>query len=139
MKASRFRSHARYEYLNVNPKSHVCDDCAIRAIAAITGRTWEETLSALFPLALRDARLPSDPDLFSKYLASLGFVRRGEPRDANNKKMSISAFLDSHPESQDFVCLAGSHHLTCVIGGKVRDIWDCSRETMHRWWEKPKD
>ena len=36
------------------------------------------------------------------------------------------------------VANVGSHHVTCIKDGKVQDIWDCSRNTMHKYWYKRK-
>ena len=138
MKASRFRETEHYSYLNANPKGRIGCDCVVRAISLALGQPWEQTVREMTEMGLKRGYILDDPHLFPAYLESKGFIPRREPRDAHNKKVSVAAFLASHPDDSDFVAVAGSHHVTAVVGGKVRDIWDCSDQTMHRWWSKPK-
>ena len=34
------------------------------------------------------------------------------------------------------VCTIGGHHVTCIIGGKVTDIWDCTGKFVGNYWKK---
>lgn len=135
MRASRLKSTAFYEYVNVNPKGRLSGDCVIRAVALMTEQSWERTVRDLTELGISKGYLCNDPDLFKFYLPSKGFEKLGEPRDENNKKMSVREYIRRHPE-REFVACVGSHHVSCVKDGKVRDIWDCSGETLHTIWLK---
>lgn len=136
MRDSRLKSTEYYEYTNLNPKNRISEDCVIRGVALVTGKSWEETIKNLTELGLKEARVCNDSKLFPLYLKQNGFVEMNEPRDVNNRKMSIKEFLIEHPEITSFLCIAGSHHVTAVKDRKVRDIWNSSTQTMHRWWVK---
>ena len=136
MKDSRLKSTAFYEYTNVNPKNKLCEDCVIRAIALGTGKSWEQTIRALTELGIPKGYVCNDSRLMSIYLEKNGFRSMNEPRDVCNRKMTIKEFLIENPEYENFICVAGSHHVTCVKDGKVRDVWNSSNQTMHRWWIK---
>ena len=134
MRDSRLRSTEFYEYTNVNPRGKICEDCVIRAVALITNESWESTIRQLTEMGIKKGYVCNDSRLFPEYLKTKGFVQMPEPRDVCNRKMTIKEFLIENPEYTDFICGAGSHHITCVKGGKVRDIWNSSTTTMHKWW-----
>ena len=136
MRDSRLKSTPWYEYLNMNPRNLLSEDCLIRAVALVTEQSWEQTIRELTELGIKKSRVCNDSKLMPDYLESKGFKAMPEPRDAYNKKMTIKEFLCANPEFKDFICFAGSHHVTAVKDGKVRDIWDSSKVTMHRWWRK---
>lgn len=136
MRDSRLKSTAWYEYTNMNPRNRISEDCVIRAVALITGQSWEQTIRELTELGIKHSYVCNDSKLFPIYLKQKGFECMNEPRDGYNKKMTITEFLRVHPDYTDFICVAGSHHVTCVKDRKVRDIWNSSNQTMHRWWVK---
>lgn len=141
MRSSRSASSPYYEYFNANPKGRLGSDCVVRAIALACRQSWEQTVREMTELGLKRARLLNDPELYPAYLESKGFVAHKEPRDAFNRKISVKEFLDKREafgfkEGEAAVAVAGTHHATCLEGGKVRDIWDCSGQTMHRWWSR---
>lgn len=136
MRDSRLKSTPYYEYTNLNPKNRLSEDCVIRAVALVTGQTWEQTIRELTELGIKNSYVCNDSKLFPKYLELKGFRQMNEPRDYFNKKMSIKEFLQEHPEYDTFLCVAGSHHVTAIKNGKVRDVWNSSNQTMHRWWVK---
>lgn len=136
MRASRTKSAPFYEYVNVNPKNRISGDCVVRAVALACGQTWEQTVREMTEMGIPKGLVLNDDKLFPLYLESKGFVAHAEPRTPSNRKMALKDFLAQNPQHDRFVCLVGSHHCTCAIGGKVRDIWDCSSNTMHRWWSR---
>ena len=136
MRDSRLKSTPFYEYLNLNPRNLLSEDCLIRAVALVTGQSWEQTIRELTELGIKKSRVCNDSKLMPDYLELKGFKAMPEPRDGNNCKMTIKEFLQTYPDYTDFICFAGSHHVTAVKDGKVRDIWDSSKTTMHRWWVK---
>lgn len=127
-----------YEYTNVNPKNKYGGDCVIRAIALATGQSWEQTIRELTELGIKKGLVCNDSKLYPKYLESKGFIQGKEPRDVCNRKMSIKQWIIEEQINEDsntvYVINAGSHHVTCIKNGKVRDIWNSSNQTMHKWW-----
>lgn len=137
-KILRMVDTSHYHYVNVNPKNKYGGDCVIRAIALALNQSWEQTVRELTELGLKKGFILNDVHLYPKYLESKGFIQMKEPRDYWNKKMSISEFLDLHKgeKLKVIVANAGSHHVTCIKDNKVNDIWNCSSQTMHKYWIK---
>lgn len=127
-----------YEYENVNPKNKFGGDCVIRAIAKATGQSWETTIREMTDLGIKMGFVLNDDHVFAKYLESKGFRKMNEPRDVCNRKLSVKDWLIQHEgcKIKPIVVVVGSHHVTCIIDNKVHDIWNCSNNTMHRYWIK---
>ena len=136
-KALRMIDTDYYKYVNVNPKDkHGCD-CVIRAIAHATNQTWETTIREMTELGIKMGYVLNDEHVYSKYLLSKGFIQCKEPRDACNRKMSVKEWIDGQ-RTNKYIIVAnvGSHHVTSIIDGQVHDIWNCSHNTMHKYWIK---
>lgn len=127
-----------YEYVNVNPKGKHCGDCVIRAVAHATDQSWADVIRDLTELGIKKGYVAIDKSIYPKYLEAKGFIQMPEPRDADNKKMSIREWLQRGLRKGTYVINAGSHHVTVVKDGKVNDIWNCSLSTMHKYWYKSK-
>lgn len=129
-----------YHYINVNPKDRFTGDCVIRAIALALNQSWEQTVRELTELGIKKGCVCIDRKLFPIYLKEKGFTQMKEPRHSDNTKMSIREWLGSREgwlwHSYKIVVSAGTHHISAIIDNKVNDIWDCSKETMHKWWVK---
>ena len=138
MRDSRLRSTEFYEYTNVNPHNRIGGDCVVRAIALITGQSWEQTVREMTELGIKKGLVLNDKDLYTLYLKEKGFKEMGEPRDVNNRKLTIKEWLIQREgmDVKPIIAKAGSHHLTAIKDGKVRDIWNCSNQTMHKYWVK---
>lgn len=138
-KEKRLKSNGYYSFVNLNPKGRFVGDCVVRAIALACNQTWEKTLRELTELGIKKGAVLNDKKLFPLYLKQKGFTQEKEPRELNHK-MTIRDWIDydasyeSGFRKKAYVILAGAHHLTCVKDGVVNDTWDCSKETMHRYW-----
>lgn len=139
MRDSRLKSTPYYEYTNVNPRNRICGDCVIRAIALVTGQSWETTVREMTEMGIKKGLVLNDKDLYPEYLKSKGFAEHNEPRDYNNRKMSVIDFVENNNVDYDFVANVGSHHVAAFKNGKVRDIWNSSRELLHKYWIKNKE
>ena len=136
-KELRMKNTEFYEYTNVNPKNKYGGDCVVRAVALATGMSWEQTIRELTEFGIKKGFVLNDYHVYEKYLESHGFIRCKEPRDCCNRKMSVKEWIiEEQINKGTFVIVAGSHHISCVIDGKVRDIWDASKVTMHKYWRK---
>ena len=144
MRDSRLRSTPYYEFTNVNPRNRIGGDCVIRAIALATGQSWETTVREMTEMGIKKGLVLNDRDLYPLYLKEKGFVECKEPRDVNNRKMTVEDYLHYtcygiDPDEINFVANVGSHHVAAVKNGKVRDIWNSSKETMHKYWVRNKE
>lgn len=133
----RLMTNEYYTYMNVNPRNKYGGDCVVRAIANALDEKWEDVVKELTEYGIKKGFLVNDEKNFIPWLEKeRGAIKMNEPRTNGNKKMSVREFIDSdyNIKYQIVVALVGSHHLTCIKNGKVEDTWDCSNNTMHRYW-----
>ena len=140
-KEMRMTDNLYYRYINVNPKGKYGGDCVIRAIALVCNQTWEQTVREMTELGIKKGLVLNDTKLFPLYLAQKGFRQMKEPRKFDNTKMTVREWLNGHDggglyRTYRIIVSVGSHHLSAIIDNKVNDTWDCSRNTMHKWWVK---
>ena len=136
-KQQRMKDTLYYKYYNVNPFEKFGGDCVVRAIALMTNDSWAGTIHKLTDLGIQKGFVLNDKHVYIDYLKKKGFIEMNEPRDDYNRKMSLADFLDNNPNVTDFVAIVGSHHVTAVKNGRVHDIWNCSNETIHRYYVVP--
>lgn len=134
-KKDRMYETQYYKYVNLNPKGKIGGDCVIRAIANALDQSWEQTVRELTELGLKMGFICNDKHTYYKYLKLKGFVECAEPRNYDNTKMTVRAFLTYNNEGT-IIANVGTYHVTCFKNNKVEDIWDCSKETMHKYWRK---
>lgn len=123
-----------FHFYNENPKGRNTDDCVIRAIATATGQTWDETLMGLTECALKHKYMINCPELYGKYLNTLGFIKQKQPKTRNNKKIRVSEFVKIF----DGIAVAniGCGHVACLKDGQVWDTWNSSNEIVGNYWVK---
>lgn len=124
-----------YEYTNVNPKDKFGCDCVIRAIAFALNQTWEQTVRELTEYGIKRGLVCNDKKLYPKFLIEKGFRQCAEPRNGDNTKMSAKKFINYIQEDDIIVAKVGTHHLTVIKDKKIHDTWDCSGNTMHKYWK----
>lgn len=129
-----------YKFVNVNPHNKITSDCVVRAIARATEQDWCKVYDDLVEIGRKYGYMPNEETCYNKYLTKLGWVKMKEPRNVFNKKYMVKDWLDETMMNEGvpdrIVATVGSHHLSCIYDGRVNDIWDCSRQTMHSYWVK---
>lgn len=121
-----------YRYYNCNPHHRRTDDCVIRAIAAGDGRPWDEVLTDLYKLMLKEGYMIGTPELYGKYLKDNGWVKQKQPTTKDGKKVRIKDFLKTFDGCA--IAHAGNRHVTYLSEGYVYDIWDCSDQIIGSYW-----
>lgn len=117
---------------NRNPKNKKVGDCVIRAISLATGKTWEEVLTDLFRISLKIKDVPTDKKTYTEYLATIGYYKQPQPRKDDNTKYTIREFAQEHKKGIYVVDMA--NHCTCVINGKIHDLWNCGNKSVGNYW-----
>lgn len=125
-----------FHYVNVNPKGRFRGDCVIRAISDALDQPWETTVREMTEMGIPKGLVLNDSTLYPMYLKSKGFVQRPELRKPDNTRMTVAEFIRQTRPEGAVVMNAGSHHVICIKDLKVRDIWDSSRQTAHKYWVK---
>lgn len=108
-----------FRYYNNNPLSLEEADCVTRAISLASGYSYAEIQDKLYHMS----RLLDCEELCVccyKHLLDDIFCY---PR-LRTKDMTVGEIADEYPEGILLVRIEG--HLTCIIDGIIRDLWDCS-------------
>ena len=139
MMICKYRETPTFHFHNANPKGKNANDCVARAISVALSQSWEQTLREMTELGIKLGLVFNEDKLIDQYLKQKGWDKYPEPRNLSNKKISVAQFL-TYKENQKGVIIAkaGSHHVTLIVDGVVWDTWDCTRQTMHRYFKNPK-
>ena len=122
-----------FSYFNPNPAGKQVGDCAVRAIAKATGKSWDETYIGLCLQGLMMGDLPSANAVWGAYLRQHGFSRSVIPNTCPDC-YTVLDFCADHPSGM--YVLALSSHVVCVRDGEYFDTWDSGREIPLFYWEK---
>lgn len=116
---------------NVNPIKRRAGDCAIRAIAAALGKTWEEVYIGIVLKGFELCEMPSANSVWGAYLKDHGYVRYVIPGD-RVADYTVADFAEDNPEGTYILALDG--HVVCVKDGNYYDSWDSGDEVPHFYW-----
>ena len=121
----RLRGDCMYIYYNPNPQNNLVGDCVIRAIAKVTGQSWEQTYIkvALQGLLMHD--MPSSNSVWGAYLAGQGFKRHVIPNTCPDC-YTVKDFCADYP--QGAYILATGTHVIAVVDGDYYDTWNSGDE-----------
>lgn len=123
-----------FKFYNANPKNRRAGDCVIRAIATATEQSWEDVMQGLFEIAMKDKRVINEKECYAKYLKQLGWEKQAQPRKSDNTKFIGKEFV-THFKGVAIAHIGG-HHIVCIKGGKVWDIWDSTEGCIGNYWVK---
>lgn len=118
---------------NPNPNGIYADDCLVRAISLITGKSWD---SIYFDLCLQGylmKNMPSVNKVWGNYLRSIGFVEYPFTRMCSDC-YTVRDFCYDNP-SGAFILATGSH-VIAVIDGDYYDAWDSGDEMPSLVWRR---
>lgn len=121
--------HRQY---NPNPYASRVGDCTVRAVAKVTGKSWEDAYLDLCLTGLISGDMPSSNAVWGRYLHDHGFERHIIP-DTCPVCQTIKGFLADHKGT--YVLCTGSHAVAAV-GGDYFDSWDSGDEAPLFYWEK---
>ena len=138
MMICKYRETPTFHFHNANPKGKNANDCVARAISVALSQSWEQTIREMTELGIKFGYAFNEDKLIEKYLSKKGWEKFPEPRDADNKKISVAQFLKKPQASKGvIVAKVGSHHISLIVEGVVWDTWDCTKQTMHTYFKNP--
>ena len=114
-----------FRYYNNNPHKRHIDDCVIRAISLLTGRTWEETYNELSNLAIDDSLMLDSVEFVESYLDAR------YPRECHYSK-TVGEFSKEYLYGKYAITMNG--HITALIDGVLYDTFDPSCRIMRCAW-----
>lgn len=122
-----------FKEFNMNPKGKRVDDCTVRAIALLMGKTWDETFMGLSEVAFDVKNMPSANVVWGRYLTLNGYRRHIIP-DTCPDCFTVADFCRDNPYGT-FLLATGTHVVT-VIDGDYYDTWDSGEEIPTHFWKK---
>lgn len=135
-----------YQFFNKNPKNRRTTDCVVRALATALNQPWEQTYKDLFELGMTSSRPPEDGWVVNKYLSSKGCLKINQPKKKDGTKFTGEEICHLIQEgyfisneginlsNYNFFINIGTHHCSCIIKGKINDIWNCSHDRVGIMW-----
>ena len=123
-----------YKEYNINPKNKKTGDCAIRAVAAVTGLGWDRAYEDLCKSGFKLKTAPNDVEAIEDFLLSIGF-KIGKIRVIKGqKRITVKEFTEQNPN----ICavLRVANHFTCCAYGNYLGIWDCGNHVVYKYWYK---
>lgn len=105
----------------------------IRAIAKLTGKSWEDTYMDILLQGYMMKDMPSSNHVWSTYLRDNGFVARVLP-DTCPDCYTVIDFCNEHPTGT--YLLAIGSHVVAVQNGDYFDTWDSGEELPIYYWQK---
>ena len=112
---------------NNNPMGLLVDDCVIRAISTVTGKSWDDVFLELSMVAYVEKDLINSNKVWGKYLIDNGFVKRNLP-DTCPACYTVNDFAVDH-KFGIYVVGAGAHAIAVVDGYDI-DTWDSGDRTV---------
>lgn len=138
-----------YHFFNKNPKGRKTTDCVVRALATVLNQSWEQTYKDLFEMGMKSCRPPEDDQVVEKYLESKKCFKINQPKKKDNTKFTgeevchliqENCFITNsgtNLSKYNFFINIGTHHCSCIIKGKINDIWNCSYDRVGKMWAVP--
>lgn len=135
-----------FHFFNKNPKNRRTTDCVVRALATALNQSWEQTYRDLFEIGIKSCRPPEDSWVTDRYLESKGCFKINQPKKRDGTKFTgeeichliqENSFIsneDLNLSNYDFFLNIGTHHCSCIIKGKIHDIWNCSYDKVGKMW-----
>ena len=118
---------------NANPLGLLVDDCVIRAISTVTGKSWDEIFLELSVEAYIQKDLLNSNKIWGKYLMNNGFVRRSLP-DTCPACYTVEDFVRDYRVG--IYVVGDGSHVVAVVDGYYIDTYDSGDRTVLFFYEK---
>lgn len=122
-----------YIHMNPNPNGMYVEDCVVRAISIVTGRSWDDVYVHLCLQGFISKNMPSVNNVWGTYLKSIGFVPHSLPTNCPD----CYTIRDFCRENQNGTyILATGTHVVAVVDGNYCDAWDSGDEVPLAVWRR---
>ena len=126
----------KYEECNCNPKKRKTGDCTVRALVGTLGIDYEEAINRCAYYAKKDYYGITDKQTVESVLKDYGYVKMKQPRKPDGKKYQVREMdvILTEKQMQEGVFVSVANHHTCIVKGRIQDIWDCGRKTVGNYY-----
>jgi len=121
------RSSVGYKF-----KGKRTEDCVVRAITIALGLPYEQVFRELMYMGMEYGAYPNWPCVYERYLKAQGWVKNKCPRNASGKLIKLRDWYSAPHRA----VVTNSGHLTAIVDGKCRDLWDCTYRPVNSYWTK---
>lgn len=118
-------------FYNPNPDRKLVDDCVIRAICKVTGKSWERVYDELFELGRFYHDFPNRNYIWGEYLEDIGFERLSLPYACPNC-FTVREFCKMFPVG--IYILSCDGHVIAVEDGNYYDTIDSGDYVPAYYW-----
>lgn len=125
-----------YRYFNSNPIANREEDCAIRAVSAALGISWDDAFDLIAHNAKQMGATMHRDAAWGSVLRQHGFIRRIISNTCPDC-YTAEDFAVDHPRG--VYVLGFGTHTAAVIDGTILDTWDSRDEIPVYVWEKRYD
>ena len=122
-----------FAYYNPNPVASREEDCAVRAVSAALGISWDEAFDLIAHNAKQMGAMMHRDAAWGSVLRQHGFVRKVIPNSCP-ECYTAEDFAIEHPRG--VYVLGFGTHTAAVIDGTILDTWDSRDEIPIYVWEK---
>lgn len=122
-----------WQQYNPNPKGNRNGDCAVRAIAAALGISWDEAYTLLAIEGYTSKDMPNADHCWGKVLEDHGFHRSIVDAPCS-RCYSVRDFAEDH--THGVYVLGCTNHVLTVIDGCFWDSWNSGDEKPTFYWYK---
>lgn len=121
-----------FEYFNPNPVAAREEDCAVRAVSAALGISWDEAFDLIAHNAKQMGAMMHRDAAWGSVLRQHGFKRAIIPNSCPDCYTAEDFCIDN--PNGTYVLGFGTHTAAVVDGGVLLDTWDSSDEVPIYVW-----
>lgn len=132
-----------FRYNNVNPKGKVTTDCVYRAISNAMQLPYAQVAREMTEMQIATGLDTGEKRLIDKYICSKGWTKHNMlyDYDEDDRKSKYTGkkfveFIKRTKFADRVIMNIGAEHISCVVNGKIEDIWNCSENCVGIWWTK---
>ena len=115
-----------YEFYNANPRGRNIEDCVLRAISVLTGKSWEQVYKELSHFSALEGYMFDNVEFVEDYLDDR------YNRECHYSK-KVGEFALECPKGRYAITMDG--HITALIDGVIVDTFDCRDKIMRCAWK----
>lgn len=124
-----------YKEFNPNPMKKEVGDCQIRALCAVTGKSWYEIYDLLSEYGRKNCCPFYNDSLDNNYHGDIfGMVRHKVVREKGKKAMNVEQFCKEHPTGRYVLRMA--NHQMGIVDGEYYELYaGWEKATVYTYWE----
>ena len=105
------------------------NDCVVRSISIALNQDYKDTLVDLCDFTVLYGEPFNTKNTYEKYLFSKGWLKFKTLIKSNNKKYRITDL-----PVNDNCLISTRRHLTVLINGVIRDLWDTRNQVAYNYY-----